>query len=283
MTALRERLTTAIARTGEYRGGLPPVTGELRTGLGARELADASGDFTEFPTASPTGRTETIRAAPESTYVPGRDLSGTMDVSDIRSRISGDPESLTDPALGEICRLQGYDRTPLLTDAQGVDSVVAAGGREFFRGVTDPRFAEEFKSGPYFPGRASWGIASGNGTYVTTAREVAQGYADGDPAGVIRMALRPDARITHYDALAGEHADWVSRMSDEYEQLEAMGKTPGVAARLQELDDQWWINEDIGRFAASRGYDAYDTGRGYPGGGDRHWVVLNRSALVVER
>ncbi|MGY2093307.1 hypothetical protein [Nocardia gipuzkoensis] len=34
----------------------------------------------------------------------------------------------SDPALGEIYHLQGFDGLPALTDSRGVDEVVAAGG-----------------------------------------------------------------------------------------------------------------------------------------------------------
>ncbi|WP_194290728.1 hypothetical protein [Nocardia aurantia] len=278
---MRERLATVIVRTGEHRGGLQPVTSELRVRVRATELADIFGRSAEFEAAWPVGEAETIRSASDSTYIRGRELDGAMDVTRIRELIDTS-DGTSDPGLGEICRLQGYDRLPVRTDAQGVDSVVAAGGREFFRGVTDPRFADEFKTGSYFPGRASVN-ATGNGTYVTTVREVAQNYADGNPAGVIRMALRPDARITHLRTLDDEHHDWIVRMNGERDRLDAMEQTPEVTARLRELEDAWWVNSDLGRFAASRGYDAYETLGGYARYDDRYWVVLNRSALIVER
>ncbi|WP_330179451.1 hypothetical protein OHB26_23630 [Nocardia sp. NBC_01503] len=280
---IRRQLATAIAKTGEHRAGLPPLINEMRAGVRAREMADAPRGFAEFENTAPANWATTIRQASDSTYARGRDLSGTMDVSHLRSKLRTTLDDLSDPGLGEIYRLQGYDRVPVLTDAQGVDSVVAAGGHEFFRGVTDPRFVEEFKTGPYFPGLAAEGIITGNGTYVTTVREVAQHYADGNPAGVIRMALRPDARITHYRDLYAEHSTSTLRAAAERRRLEAMEQTPAVTARLKELSDEWWVNSDMGRFAASRGYDAYETNGGYFGYDDRYWVVLNRSALVVER
>ncbi len=279
----KKRLATAIVRSGEHRGGIPPFTDKLRVAVRAFELADRPQNFAEFSVGLSVNSVASARLVSDSNYSKGRDLSETMNVSYIRSKLRRSLDEISDPGLGEIYRLQGYDRLPALADSHGVDAVVAAGGREFFRGVTDPRFVEEFKSGPYFPGLAAEGIISGNGTYVTTMREVAQHYADGNPAGVIRMALRPDARITHSRSLYAEHSTWVSQLSAERQRLEAVDQTPDVVARLQKLSDAWWVNSDLGRFAAARGYDAYETNGGYLGYDDQYWVVLNRSALVVER
>ncbi|MFD0365381.1 hypothetical protein ACFQZZ_28430 [Nocardia sp. GCM10030253] len=214
----------------------------------------------------------------------GRNLLDDLDMGFIRSRLPSSVDGPGDPALGEIYLLQGFDGLPTLTGSRGVDEVIAAGGRELFRGVTDPRHAQEFRTGRrHFPGLAAEGRATGNGTYATTMRESALHYAGGNPEGVIRMALRPDARIIDFDQLFLENQHAIGFISDELPRLRQMDQTPEIAARIQELRDAWHVYIDKGRFAAAQGYDAYPTHGSMLNMDDRYWVILNRTALVVER
>lgn len=220
--------------------------------------------------------------SPDRRPVRGRDVLEDVDV--VQAAEFTDPAYIrgpADPALGQIYRHQGFDGLPAVTDSNGVDAVIAAGGIEFFRGVTDAVYVRDFKQGPYFPGRAD-GHVMGNGTYVSTGRLVAEGSARENPEGVMRMALRPDARVTHIDRLKVEHDVVLDGYRKERDRLEQMERTPEVAARLQEVKAAITLYGDLGRFAAARGYDAYALEHGYYRDTDVYWVVLNRTALVVQ-
>lgn len=189
-------------------------------------------------------------------------------------------ESAADGVLAELARVQGFDRLPVLGGPADVDAVVAARGQELFRGVNNPRYAEEFKTGPYFAGQLETS-SFGAGTYASTDREVALGYANDRPEGVIRMALRPGARVTDIDSLSTEMAEVDRELGSELRLLEGVERSPEQNLRRDEVNGQRdLILSDMGRYATARGYDAYHLGLD---SGDPTWVLLNRSALTVER
>lgn len=92
-----------------------------------------------------------------------------------------------------------------------------------------------------------------------------------DPGGVVRMAMHPDALRTDLHSLT-------ARRDEELESIRAeLEQAPEKSARRTELEERINVLSDVGRYAASRGYDAYRIN-------DMHvWVVLNRTALIVER
>ncbi|WP_063044442.1 hypothetical protein [Nocardia pseudovaccinii] len=193
-----------------------------------------------------------------------------------------------DSALGAICRSQGFDDLPTVVEREGVDAVIDAGGHEFFRGLTDRSYAEQFKHGSYFPGSASHVLDTGNGTYVSTARSDALYYAGNNEDAVVRMALRPGSRTIEFRDLHEEHQAALSRISDEAGWLRGTiriteNPSPEMIRRSEELEAKLQVLADPGRYAAARGYQAYDTGRtGFDHVGN-YWVVLDRTALVVQR
>ncbi|MEV3963919.1 hypothetical protein AB0M34_24030 [Nocardia sp. NPDC050193] len=218
-----------------------------------------------------------------SKYSRGRNLLDRLDYVAIRSKLEQNTGDRGDPGLAEIYRIQGFDGPPTLTDARGVDEVIAAGGQELFRGVTEVRYVHDFKYEAHTSGSPHQRLATGNGTYATDLRESALDYADNNPDGVIRMALRPDAKIAHIDRLRKEQLAATGAISAENRRLAELERTPETEARMQELRAAWWVHADLGRFAAAQGYDAYSTNGANWKMGDQYWVVLNRTALAVER
>ncbi|MGW4094440.1 hypothetical protein [Nocardia sp. NPDC004750] len=211
----------------------------------------------------------------------GRDLLADLDPVPVAGMLR--PDLPVDPGLAEIARLQRFDELPTVVDPDHIDAVVASGGREFFRGVTDPAHVEDFKSGAYFAGKPAEGIISGNGIYVTDREVAALEYAKGRPEGVIRMALRPGAHTIHARDLYLEQQAVLHEFRNELSQLKAQPQTSDVADKIASVQAQLAVLSDQGRYAAVRGYDAYMTNGGFMQHKADYWVVLNRSALVVQR
>ncbi|MEU7631501.1 hypothetical protein AB0C34_16165 [Nocardia sp. NPDC049220] len=92
-----------------------------------------------------------------------------------------------------------------------------------------------------------------------------------DPGGVLRMAMHPDALRTDLRSLTAQRDEELESIRAEWEQQ------PENSAKRAELEDRMNVLSDVGRYAAIRGYDAYRINDMYV------WVVLNRTALIVER
>ncbi|WP_280265977.1 alpha/beta hydrolase [Nocardia wallacei] len=218
----------------------------------------------------------------ESPRANGLDRLDELDYRMIAGEMPSDDRQISDPALGAICREQGFDGLPTVAAAEDLDELIAAGGREFFRGVTVPWHVDNFRRGDYFPGR-SMVTAMGNGTYVTTKREVALSfYADNRPNQLIRMVLHPGARITDEDHLRAAQRAQQESIAAELGRLVALRQTREIIAREEALLDRKAVLSDLGRLAAALGYDAYRTRGSLPRHNDEYWVVLNRTALMVE-
>jgi hypothetical protein len=216
----------------------------------------------------------------------------------------GEADEGPDRMLGEVYRLQGYHTKPEVLPAEQMDRRVASGWTEVFRGFGDlpdaKRYVEDFRSGDeHYPGLG----VRGNGTYSTTVFQEAHEYTDppiSDEAwtalsdeqmyemdaslaadhtkwpGILRMAISPHARIADYNPTYGPPGQlWDEFMADR------------AAAREQSRDDLAAI-QDLGRYAALRGYDAIRIpgGLGSIFGMDDetadHYIILNRGAVAVQ-
>jgi HK97 family phage portal protein len=169
-----------------------------------------------------------------------------------------------DAILARILSSQDFDALPTVLSAAAF-AALSDDHVEVYRGIAGSQaeqWAREFRTGRLFTGLGTYG----NGTYTTTDESAAEGYAAGrgwrgaDEDGVVmRMALRPDARVISLSDLREIAA------ADERLQSGDFGKAFG----------------DPGRLAAALGYDALVMTPD-PGESERYYVVLNRGALVVE-
>ncbi|MBF6182110.1 hypothetical protein [Nocardia otitidiscaviarum] len=182
-------------------------------------------------------------------------------------------------ALGEVNRRQGFDGPPTLVSREELDQIVAAGGVELFRGVSDPRFVAEFKSGSYFPGTGQYG----EGTYATPDVGMALRYADHRSETLLRMALKPDAKVVDYLDLYHEQQAELRSISEKMEELRRGERPHDASEREEELESRYWQVYDRGKFAAIKGYDAFSVGGTEEAGVRQEWIILNRTALAVER
>jgi hypothetical protein len=226
-------------------------------------------------------------AAAHGKYVPvrGHDIRGELDMVAVKALHDKTPE---DKMLGAIYEHQGFDGLPEVLDQAEMDQRIEAGWQELWRGVdgaasatmTSKEMADALRSGHYWAGEG----VRGNGTYTSPHRTVAHGYTqrEGDwwgpiddtyeqPGsawpGLIRMALRPDAKVIEWSDIDG----LVSKQIDSQGQL----------FNVDVLTDE-------GRLAAALGYDAIIVrssgfSRQNPQASSiRMVVVLNRTAVAVQ-
>lgn len=177
-----------------------------------------------------------------------------------------------DPLLGRLLAAQGYDGLPEVISREEMDRRVDAGWPEMWRGVGGSQYgtaaenAEQYRSGKLYPGSGIFG----NGTYAAVAPQTALAYVDGDigrdfhtTPGIIRIALRPDARVVDFDELV-----------EQYPHLN-QGTRQGKRGAL----------DDPGRLATALGYDAIAAQArnvDYRDGRVMYYVILNRTAVAVQ-
>lgn len=283
-----------LLRTNGYLRGRPAVPAQRTSTVLARPSIPA-------PRVTPTVPAHKLSKGRDQLADEARRLdAGTTSFGDIvrRSKTAG-----WDPSLAEIGRRQGFDGLPQVATRGDLDRAVASGWTEVWRGVvgsdsglTPAQINGRFRSGPYEPGRGQYG----NGWYLSERRITAECYRGRDPLGnqpagggadyelsdlsgeerpdsLLRMAISPAARVVDYDELVEERNRWL--LGRPVDQTSAKVLT------------------DVGRFAASRGYDVvrigpdHPDGSFYPGwedaedevGGAVQWIVLNRTAVMVQR
>lgn len=202
------------------------------------------------------------------TPVRGRDIRSEYESEQVPRIGFGQP----DPLLDRLLTAQGYGGLPEVVSREEMDRRVGAGWPEMWRGVSDSQHgtaaenAEQYRSGKLYPGSGIFG----NGTYAAVDPKTALGYADGEigrdfhtTPGVIRIALRPDARVIDFDELV-----------ELYPHLNR-----GVR------QDQRGALDDPGRLATALGYDAIAAqprNANYRDGRVMYYVILNRTAVVVQ-
>lgn len=119
-------------------------------------------------------------------------------------------------------RRQRFDGPPTLVSREELDQIVAAGGVELFRGVSDPRFVAGSNRARTFPAPDN----TGEGTYATPDVGMALRYADHRSETLLRMALKPDAKVVDYLDLYHEQQAELRSISEKMEELRR-----GTAAR----------------------------------------------------
>lgn len=218
--------------------------------------------------------------------------------------------------LVSIGKHQGFDAKPT---KGSVDDTIAKGGVEIHRGViphtphnrpgdakSADQLVDEFKNGPYEPGTGNFG----NGYYFTTAPGVAKMYSKAPVATadngynakevgggkVIRAALKPDAKIAHYEDIKKQAQEWRKK---HYPNVEHNPYAHGFIIPDGKISPVVMDGvHDPGHFAALMGYDAIRVPlkdrpqdrrnraliRKKSGDSDigDEIVVLNRGALVVD-
>jgi len=208
--------------------------------------------------------------------------------------------------LGAIQEAQGFNGKAQVVSKQQMDEIVTSGGAtQLWRslkagssGRTPAQLAEEFRSGDNYPGSGVYG----SGTYSSPDQQTAIKYGAADQSGLLRIALRRDARVIRYDELlklrprSGITAA-AAKLADQ-RQAELDAVDPADTKAVQAIIDKYaalasrqgsrsQVAGDIGRVAALLGYDAIFIpgsyrGTGSKGDGQTEYVILNRTATYVE-
>lgn len=195
------------------------------------------------------------RAAGGSSTSPGKDLTslnrreaaGILDALDPARRDGDGP-------LREIAKRQGFDAKPTVVPRKQLDDAISGGATEVFRGVkgtpshSAAELNDQFRTGDVYFGAGTFG----SGLYFSTNRSYAEEFAS--DGGLMRAALRPDARTIEYGELDGK-----------------MRKNFGGE---RDFDRKMLLGTNPGWLAALLGYDAVRVGE--------NLVVLNRGALLVQ-
>ena len=227
------------------------------------------------------------------------------------------------PAFVRLAERTGFDAKPTIVADADWQAVIDDGWVPMYRGINGDsaddvaRYVSEFIEGEFeFGGSGMFG----SGTYTTDIRETAESYArhahgigqqQGERAAgeVIELALHPDAKVIDVDDINREVMEfieerrrWENSVSQftRRQQVDADGYTFEVAVPYEELpvDIQRQVDrfnamyqmaeDDPGRFALMRGYDAIRINRpkvsySEPELPDTFYAVLNRGALAVRR
>lgn len=200
------------------------------------------------------------------------------------SAFESNMQTKSDRILAEIARQRGFDTKPELASSERVNELRSSGQPELWRGVSDARYVNEFKTGDYYAGAGIYG----NGTYTfaafdntPAASQLAQifvdasGYARGNGTR-LRMTLKPGSRVAKLSELKDDIAGEQRRLRNERSDARDRGDT----ARADQLSLEYQVISDPGRFAALNGYDALEVGN-VDGNGEL--IILNRGATVVDK
>lgn len=264
------RCTTRVLRRANEdlnAGGGDDAVLDPATQVQAPTLTGTIDDAATLPVevvqpATTVVRQPVVTARPDVTDPLGFSRDVVMDAA---GRPSGRSGSVGNARSHRIFEQQGYTGRAELVDADELDELIASGHRELHRGLAGDDVAahvEQFKSGELFVGDGTFG----SGIYTTPSADVASGYAGGS-GRTVRMALRPDARVVDHS---------------EIDELRTALRRQ--MRRADDLDDDQFdalktLAGDDGVLAAMNGIDAYTVGAG----DDAYVVVVNRTALVVER
>lgn len=205
-----------------------------------------------------------------------------------------------DSFLKAIAVDQGFDGPATLVSNDEMDRLVKSGEvTEMHRGVAGERgadFAEAYRTGDFYVGRGVYG----DGVYATPHRDLAMGYAGDNESGMLRMGLRKEARVGVYSEIKremkeraeGDYWQIQKQINDLNDRFYAGGGTEALRNELmpemQRLRDAQSVAMDrirnadrrlgdVGRYAATRGYDAYQVDIDEVD----HWIILNRTATYV--
>lgn len=206
--------------------------------------------------------------------------SATAEMEDhLKWKPLGSYDSRGDLTLAEIYRVQGFDGLPTLVTRSEMDALVANGevSKRVYRGVNPApdgkSSVDAYRTGKYHPGTGIYG----NGTYTATNRETALNYGSNTEANILNMGISKQAKIITHDQLIGEFREFQSQTDDRFWELGNKWKER-TKEETHEFRLLEYLRNDVGQFAAFRGYDGYTV----PQGSHEYIVILNRTITYVE-
>jgi SPP1 gp7 family putative phage head morphogenesis protein len=265
-----------------FREMIDQKTGRLKT---LKELTDgpASKETIVDWVTSKTKRIDVSKLSPKYEDF----FSGKHEIAGVKKK----GNTVDDRWMKAMNKASGADALPAVVTKAKMDKLISEGAEEMFRGVSDPKMAEQFKTGSLFAGKGIYG----NGTYTAYGSDglpEASNYASlaRNSGGLMRMTLKRDAKIVtpgelkdgYYKMAEKIEAESSARTKKIMDALKNVEITENVAeAKLGKIEKANFAMEryysDIGRYALSQGYDAINITK------TEYLIVLNRGAVIVQK
>lgn len=245
------------------------------------------------------------------TIRPAKTLATSLDdvldtlptIREAFQRIGSDEARLTyaggprgDVILAAIQQHHGYDQLPAKVSRTDLDRMLESGevSTVMYRGAGG--YEQEFIDKTFF-GAGDNGRLMGAGAYTASvggkaqpylddAREYVENYIIPGSGKMLRMGLRPDAKIISERDLTQERLDWANNERRRLADDRSMNK---IDADEYDFRDRMInvIEGDAGYYAALAGYDGIERAYGVRGANPPRTSfmgisILNRSAVIVQ-
>lgn len=229
------------------------------------------------PQTKPQTQGADVSSGKAANAVNGQDLAGKFQFS----------RNSTDYAIEQVIKAQGFDGKPTLTsDKAAFSQACQASNFIAKRGVgasnqrTLNAYDDALKNGDFYV-KCSGGSVHGYGMYaasvaangnsaklgITHAESTAKAYASGRAQKIYTMTLDKSAKIGTESALK-------RKMQNDTE-FQRVCNSSGMKS---------YYTQDVGVYAAYKGYDAYIAGSGRyrkNGASSDYTVILNRSKVIL--
>lgn len=286
----RESKGENISQNYDWMRGQPTgVPAAARTTSGGSS-ATTPQNAPQKPAQKPTGQQKPKQPQqqndPQASGVSAGKAAHAVDGKDLSGKFRFDDNS-ADYSIEQVIKAQGFDGLPTVThDAQAFASACQASNFIAKRGVgasnqaTLNAYDQNLKSGEFYV-KCSGGSVHGYGMYcasvaangsgakygIQSAESTAQSYASGRSKKIYTMTLDKSAKV-------GNEASLKRQMHNDTEFQKVCN-----ASKMNS-----WYTQDVGVYAAFKGYDAYIAGSGRyskDGSGSDYTVVLNRSKVII--
>lgn len=286
----RESKGENIGQNYDWMRGQPTgVPAAARMAGGGNSTAPTQ-NAPQKPAQKPTGQQKPKQTQqqndPQASGISAGKATHAVDGKDLTGKFHFDDNS-TDYSIEQVIKAQGFDGKPTVTsDAKAFASACQASNFIAKRGVgasnqtTLNAYDQALKSGEFYV-KCSGGSAHGYGMYcasvaangssakygVQNAESTARSYAGGRAKKIYTMTLDKSAKV-----------------GDEYTLSSQMKKDREFQKVCNASKMNSWYTQDVGVYAAYKGYDAYIAGSGrysQNGGSSDYTVILNRSKVII--
>lgn len=177
-------------------------------------------------------------------------------------------------AFKAIAKKQGFTEKPKVIRKDEFDKLPKTKHIITYRGLSDSKYYEDFKTGEYFAGTGIYGA----GTY-TGGKGVAKGYSSSGET--LKIAIPKTAKIIDRKQIKLEMEPIRKEYLKKFDEIVYSSLT-GEEYRnaIIKLNNDYF-NLDYGVYAISKGYDVLKISDA-EGRGGHYYIILNRSILTVQ-
>jgi len=176
--------------------------------------------------------------------------------------------SIGDEVSHFINEALGLGAKPKVVNAAQMDKIVQSSKIiEANRGVGHVKYADQFRTGTFFPGHGVYG----QGTYAGYGSEkygVATVYSGGEKNAILRLAVPKDSVKGSKEVIDIMLGPTRGKIEQQFQ-----------AGLISKVDRDFlidYVTVDAGRFASTVGIDAYYSGNG------QYMIITNRGILTVQ-